>query len=173
VIKFGSSPVRKDAHMMGIKTAPYGSWKSPITSALIVTDAINIEWPAQVALDGKDVYWVETHPTENGRTVIVRWSPDGEVVDVTPPPFNARTRVHEYGGGAFTVEDGTVCFSNFVDQRLYRQDPGGMPQPITPEADLRYADGVIDQRWRRIICVCEDHTSEMARGRTQSGGWSV
>jgi dipeptidyl aminopeptidase/acylaminoacyl peptidase len=146
--------------MTGIKTAPYGSWKSPITSALIVTDAINIERPAQVALDGKDVYWVETRPTENGRTVIVRWSPDGTVVDVTPPTFNARTRVHEYGGGAFAVGDGTVYFSNFVDQRLYRQDAGGMPQPITPEADLRYADGVIDRRRRRIICVCEDHTKE-------------
>jgi dipeptidyl aminopeptidase/acylaminoacyl peptidase len=146
--------------MPAIKTAPYGSWKSPITSALIVTDAINITRPAQVALDGKDVYWVETRPTENGRTVIVRWSPDGTVVDVTPPMFNARTRVHEYGGGVFTIEDGTVYFSNFADQRLYRQDPGGMPQPITPEADLRYADGVIDRHRRRIICVCEDHTKE-------------
>lgn len=146
--------------MPGTKTAPYGSWKSPITSALIVKDAINIERPAQVALDGKDVYWVETRPTENGRTVIVKWSPDGTVVDVTPPMFNARTRVHEYGGGAFTVEDGTVYFSNYVDQRLYRQDAGDMPQPITPEAELRYADGVIDRRRRRIICVCEDHTRE-------------
>jgi dipeptidyl aminopeptidase/acylaminoacyl peptidase len=146
--------------MPRVKTGPYGSWKSPITSALIVADAINIEWPAQVALDGKDVYWVETRPTENGRTVIVRWSPDGTVMDVTPPMFSARTRVHEYGGGAFTVEDGTVYFCNFIDQRLYRQDPGGMPQPITPEADLRYADGIIDRRQRRIICVCEDHTKE-------------
>ena len=146
--------------MSGTKTAPYGSWKSPITSALIVKDAINIERPAQVALDGKDVYWVEMRPTENGRTVIVKWSPDGTVVDVTPPLFNVRTRVHEYGGGAFTVEDGTVYFSNYVDQRLYRQDAGDMPQPITPEADLRYADGVIDRRRRRIICVCEDHTKE-------------
>jgi dipeptidyl aminopeptidase/acylaminoacyl peptidase len=146
--------------MTAIRTASYGSWKSPITSTLIVTDAINIEWPAQVALDGKDVYWVETRPTENGRTVIVRWSPDGTVADVTPPTFNARTTVHEYGGGAFTVEDGTVYFSNFVDQRLYRQDPGGMPQPITREADLRYADGIIDRRRRRIICVCEDQTKE-------------
>jgi dipeptidyl aminopeptidase/acylaminoacyl peptidase len=146
--------------MAGIKTAPYGSWKSPITSALIVTGAIEIEWPAQVVLHGKDVYWVETRPAENGRSVIVRWSPDGTVVDITPPAFNARTRVHEYGGGAFTVDDGTVYFSNFVDQRLYRQDPGGKPQPITPQADLRYADGVIDRRRRRMICVCEDHTKK-------------
>ena len=146
--------------MPAIKTAPYGSWKSPITSALIVTDVINIVRPAQVVLDGQDIYWVETRPTENGRTVIVRRSPDGTVADVIPPTFNARSTVHEYGGGAFTAGDGTVYFSNFVDQRLYRQNPGGMPQPITREADLRYADGIIDRRRRRIICVCEDHTKE-------------
>jgi dipeptidyl aminopeptidase/acylaminoacyl peptidase len=143
-----------------IGTAPYGSWKSPITSALIVTDAINIVRPAQVALDGKDIYWVETRPTENGRTAIVKWSHDGTVEDVIPPTFNARSTVHEYGGGAFTVGDSTVYFSNFVDQRLYRQKLGGRPQPITPEVDVRYADGVIDRRRRRIICVCEDHTRE-------------
>jgi dipeptidyl aminopeptidase/acylaminoacyl peptidase len=78
---------------------------------------------------------------------------------VTPPPFNARTRVHEYGGGAFAVADGTVCFSNFADQRLYRQDPGGQPKPITPEVGLRYADAVFDRRRGRLICVREDHTA--------------
>jgi len=127
---------------------------------LIVTDVINIVRPAQIAVDGKDVYWVETRPAENGRTVIVRRSPDGTVADVTPPTFNARTTVHEYGGGAFAVEAGTVYFSSFVDQRLYRQDRDDTPRPITPVADLRYADGVIDRRRRRIICVCEDHTDE-------------
>jgi dipeptidyl aminopeptidase/acylaminoacyl peptidase len=146
--------------MTAIRTAPYGSWRSPITSALIVADVINIVRPVQIALEGGDIYWIETRPTENGRTVIVRRSPDETVVDVTPPGFNARTTVHEYGGGAFTVEDGTVYFSNFVDQRLYRQSPGATPEPITPEAGLRYADGVIDRRRRRIICVCEDHTRE-------------
>jgi dipeptidyl aminopeptidase/acylaminoacyl peptidase len=66
--------------------------------------------------------------------------------------------VHEYGGGAFVVADGTVYFSNFTDQRLYRQDPGCKPRPITPDVDLRYADGVIDRRRGRMICVREDHT---------------
>jgi len=79
--------------------------------------------------------------------------------DVTPLPFNARTRVHEYGGGAFAVADGTVYFSNFADQRLYRQDRGARPMPITPEVDLRYADGVIDRRRGRMICVREDHSN--------------
>ena len=137
------------------KVASYGSWKSPITSDLIVSETIGL---GQIALEGQDVYWIEVRPTEGGRNVIVRRTPDGTRTDVTPPPFNARTRVHEYGGGAFAVADGTVYFSNFADQRLYRQDPGAEPRPITPEADLRYADGVFDRRRGRMICVREDHT---------------
>ncbi len=137
------------------KVAPYGSWKSPITSDLIAAGTIGL---GQIVLDGEDIYWIEMHPAEGGRYVIVRWTPDGRITDVTPPPFNARTRVHEYGGGSFAVAEGTVYFSNFIDQRLYRQDPGAPPRAITPEADLRYADGVIDRRRSRMICVCEDHT---------------
>jgi len=137
------------------KVAAYGSWKSPITSDLIVSETIGL---GQIALDGKDVYWIEMRPAEGGRYVVVRRSPDGQIADVTPPPFNVRTRVHEYGGGAFVVANGTVYFSNFTDQRIYRQDPGSEPRPITPEAALRYADGVIDRRRGRMICVREDHT---------------
>jgi dipeptidyl aminopeptidase/acylaminoacyl peptidase len=135
--------------------APYGSWKSPITTDLIVSDTVVF---GDVVLDREDVYWSELRPTEGGRNVVVRRTPDGRTADVTPPEFNARTRVHEYGGGAFTVADGTVYFSNFADQRLYRQDPGKEPRPLTPAEDLRYADAVIDPRRRRMFCVREDHT---------------
>ncbi len=95
-------------------------------------------------------------PSEGGRHVIVRWR-DGIAEDVLPAPFNARTRAHEYGGGAFTVDEGAIYFSNDSDQRLYRLTPGGAPQAITPEAECRYADGVVDRRHNRILCVCEDH----------------
>ena len=125
------------------QVAPYGSWKSPITSDLIASATIRI---GQIMLDGEDIYWTEMRPAEGGRYVVVRRTPDGRTTDVTPSPFNARTRVHEYGGGSFVVADGTVYFSNFADQRLYRQDPGAEPRPITPEVDLRYADGVVDHR---------------------------
>jgi len=137
------------------QVAPYGSWKSPITSDMIASGAMRL---GQIALDGADIYWVEMRPAEGGRNVIVRRTPDGQTSDVTPAPFNARTRVHEYGGGAFAVMNGTVYFSNFRDQRLYRQQLGAQPQPLTPEEDLRYADGVIDRRRGRMICVREDHT---------------
>ncbi len=83
--------------------------------------------------DGGDLYWAESRPAEGGRTVVVRRSPAGEVSDVTPPGFDARTRVHEYGGGAYAVRDGEVFFANFADQRLYRHRPGEDPRPITPE----------------------------------------
>ena len=135
--------------------APYGSWKSPITTPLIVSGAVGL---GQIALDGDEVYWVEMRPSEGGRMVIVRRGPDGRTVDVTPPPFSARTRVHEYGGAAFLVDAGVVYFANFGDQRLYRHEDGEEPVAITPEAPLRFADGVFDAKRGRIVCVREDHS---------------
>jgi dipeptidyl aminopeptidase/acylaminoacyl peptidase len=136
--------------------APYGSWKSPITSDLIVAATIGL---GQVMLDGVNVYWDEARPTEGGRNVIVRWSPDSQTADMFPAPFNARTRVHEYGGGSFAVAQNVVYFSHFPDQRLYRQTPGGEPQPLTQNGAWRYADAIVDIRRNRLICVGEDHTS--------------
>lgn len=135
--------------------APYGSWKSPITSDLIVAGTIGL---GEVAIDGDNTYWIESRPSEDGRSVIVRRSGDGQIADAIPPGFNARTTVHEYGGGAYIVNDGTVYFSNFADQRIYRQLPGEEPQPITSTEKMRYADGVIDPRRNLIYCVREDHS---------------
>jgi dipeptidyl aminopeptidase/acylaminoacyl peptidase len=137
------------------RTAPYGSWKSPISAAAIASGTVGL---GHVALDARDIYWVEMRPAEGGRQVVVRRTPDGRTADVTPPPLSARTRVHEYGGGAYAVSRGVVFFSNFADQRLYRQDPGAAPRPITPAARLRYADAVVDEGRGRLVCVREDHT---------------
>ena len=139
------------------QVAPYGSWKSPITSDLIVTATVGL---GQIALDGGDVYWVELRPSEGGRNCIVRLAAGGGVSDVTPQGFNARTRVHEYGGGDFAVREGVVYFSNFSDQRVYRQEPGGAPAPITPEKSLRYSDFHFDARRGLLYAVREDHTVE-------------
>src|SRR5437870_12328864 len=111
----------------------------------------------EVALDGPDVYWLEQRPTEGGRYVVVRRTPDGRTSDVTPAGFNARTTVHEYGGGSYLPASGVLYFSNFEDQRLYRQTVDSDPQPLTPAADLRYADGVVDAKRGRVIYVREDH----------------
>src|SRR5581483_8858238 len=141
------------------ETAPYGSWKSPITADLIVQGTVGL---GQVMLDGEDVYWIEARPAEKGRNVIVRRTPDGQCKDVNPPETNVRTRVHEYGGGAYAVRDGGVCFSNFTDQRLLMKHISSvMSGYITPEtqaSDLRFADAVFDFPRNRLICICEDHT---------------
>ena len=139
------------------KLAPYGSWKSPITSDLIVEGSVGLGQPT---FDGDDIYWLELRPKESGRNVIVKRSPSGACVDVTPPGFNARTRVHEYGGGEYLVNSGNVYFSNFSDQRLYRQKGQSAPEPLTAPGDVRYADGCLDQARSRVICVREDHTTQ-------------
>ncbi|MDT4896428.1 MAG: hypothetical protein QOH25_1505 [Acidobacteriota bacterium] len=141
--------------MAETQVVPYGSWKSPITSDLIVKGSIGV---GQAMLDGLDVYWIEMRPSEAGRCVIVRRAPEGQTADVTPKPFNARTRVHEYGGGDYTVADGTVYFSNFDDQRLYKQSQNSEPVALTPEVSMRYADPIVDKKRGRLICVREDHT---------------
>ena len=145
-----------------VSATGYGSWKSPITSDLIVSSSIRL---GAVRLDGPDIYWGELRPTEGGRQLVVRYGPEdelGTVTDITPAPFNVRTRVHEYGGGAYVVHKGVVYFSNFADQRLYRQVAADMePEALTPEVSpsggLRYADAVVDGSRERLICVLEDH----------------
>lgn len=134
--------------------SPYGSWKSPITSELIASGTVGLGEPV---FDRDQVYWVETRPADGGRNVIVNRRPDGSVTDVTPQSFNARTRVHEYGGGGYLVSRGAIYFSNFADQRLYSQVSPGMVEPLTPVGDLRFADMILDKRKDRLISVCEDH----------------
>jgi dipeptidyl aminopeptidase/acylaminoacyl peptidase len=134
---------------------PYGSWKSPITADVVAAGEVGLE---QVRLDGNDIYWIERRSQEGGRKVVVRRSPDGQLTDLTPAPFNARTRVHEYGGGDYAVSDGRIVFSNFSDQRFYIQRSNSEPRPLTPAVDLRYADAVIDPRQDLVFCVREDHT---------------
>lgn len=129
--------------MAPLIVAPYGSWKSPITADVVAAGEVGLE---QVRLDGDEVYWIERRSQEGGRKIIVRRSPDGQVADITPAGFNARTRVHEYGGGDYAVSNGMIIFSNFTDQRLYVQNLGLEPRSLTPAADMRYADGIIDHQ---------------------------
>ena len=139
---------------------PYGAWPSPITADLIASGSIRL---SEVTLRGGDLYWLESRPTEGGRYVVVRRDADGRVEDVAPPDTNARTRVHEYGGASYMVGEGVVFFTDFIDQRLYRQDRGDDPVAITSEpevpAGLRYADPRLTPDGRTIVCVRERHTA--------------
>ncbi|MDH3371582.1 MAG: S9 family peptidase, partial [Gammaproteobacteria bacterium] len=136
--------------------AAYGSWKSPITTDRVVGSAVSL---GQIALDGPDIYWSEMRPGEGGRYVVLHWRA-GSMEEMLPAPFSARTRVHEYGGGAFLVQDGVLYFSNDRDQLLYRLAPGLTPQPITSGSGKRYADGVFDHWHREIVCIREDHGAD-------------
>jgi dipeptidyl aminopeptidase/acylaminoacyl peptidase len=139
-----------------VKVASYGSWKSPITASLTASSSLRI---SDIQLHGGGVFWSEMRPDEGGRCVVVG-SFDGEIRDCTPPGFNARTTVHEYGGGAYTVVDGVVYFSNFVGQLLYRYDPGKTPVNVTSNTDQRHASYFYDDSLRRLICVREDHSDK-------------
>jgi dipeptidyl aminopeptidase/acylaminoacyl peptidase len=139
--------------------APYGSWKSPITPDLIVAETIGM---GRIVLDGADTYWAELRPSEEGRNIIVKRTPEGETFDVTPDLFSVGNKVHEYGAGDYAVAGGVIYFSDFDDHRLYRHRPGEDPVPITPQGDMRYAGMVVDEGRGRVICVREDHTTDDA-----------
>jgi dipeptidyl aminopeptidase/acylaminoacyl peptidase len=145
--------------MTARRIAGYGSWSSPITSDFVVAETIGL---ADLRVAGGAIYWIEARPTENGRNVLVCGRTDGTIEDVTPPPWNVRTRVHEYGGASYVIAGHTVFFSNFADQLLYRLDPGGAPRPFSTQAGARYADGRFDATRNRLILVREDHRASGA-----------
>ncbi len=104
---------------------------------------------------------LEGRPAEGGRQALVRAAADGSTSELTPPPFNVRSRVHEYGGGSYVVVGDIVVFSDFADGRLYRLDPGAEAAvPITPDGPWRYADLRPDLARRRFYAVREDHSGE-------------
>jgi dipeptidyl aminopeptidase/acylaminoacyl peptidase len=136
------------------RVAPFGAWESPLTAEKVAGASLGL---GGLAVDGESVWWVEGRPAEEGRCVLVRWRPGAQPLDVIPPPWNARTRVHEYGGGAFAVAGGIACFSHLPDQRVYRLDETGPPRALTPPGPWRYADGVIDRRRGALVAVGEEH----------------
>jgi dipeptidyl aminopeptidase/acylaminoacyl peptidase len=138
---------------------PYGSWESALTAGHIARGATPL---GQLEVDGEEILWLEGRPLEGGRAVLVRQAADGSREVVTPDGFNVRTRVHEYGGGSYLARGGTIWFSNFADQRIYRQERGGPPVPVTteehsPGAGSRYADARITPDGKLILCVRELH----------------
>jgi dienelactone hydrolase len=142
------------------QVAAFGGWRSPISAGALASHSLPLSSPV---ITEEAVYWLEGKPLEGGRVTVVRLTQAGEPQELIPAPYNVRTRVHEYGGGAYLVHNGSVFFSNFADQRLYRQDPGGEPEPITPEptiaAGVRYADARVTSDGRWLISVRERHTS--------------
>lgn len=142
------------------KTASYGSWASPITADSLLNSSFGVGSPC---VDGDALYWLESRPHEGGRQVIVTPGPDGSIRELTPPGFNVRSRVHEYGGGAYLVADGVIYFQNFADQFLYRQVSGGAPELLYGVTNHRHADFILDRQRGRLLAVREDHTQGSAQ----------
>ena len=140
--------------------APYGSWPSPITIDLVAGEGgVSFGF---LGMSDEGIYWTESRPQEQGRTALVFAPYGGEPVDVVPEGFNVRSRVHEYGGGAWCRDGSTIYCSSFDDSRLYRiEGPGAAPVAITPEPPAphawRYADGRVFDDGRMIVCVRESH----------------
>jgi dipeptidyl aminopeptidase/acylaminoacyl peptidase len=136
------------------KVAPYGSWRSPISPDMLAKAS---SVPSELTMDGEDLYWLRLRPEEGGRYALVQKRKGSKIAEILPREFNVRTRVHEYGGGSYLVHEGTVFFSNFRDQRVYRQKSDEKPEPVTMEG-IRYSDYVMDTARNRLIGVAEDHT---------------
>ncbi|MFS2291573.1 MAG: prolyl oligopeptidase family serine peptidase [Actinomadura sp.] len=163
-------------------TLPYGSWPSPISAADVARARLRLSFPTVV---GSDVWWQETRPEEGGRTTVVHLK-GGHRTELLQAPWDARTRVHEYGGRSYlpvrTASGWSLVFSNYDDQRLHRLDEGDpKPYPLTPEpavpGGLRYADFVLSPDGTEIWCVCEGHIAPLdqdpgdpeAAGETAAG----
>lgn len=135
---------------------PCGAWTSPISAAVVAAGAVPL---AQLMLDGPRLGWLEGRASEGGRTTLMVHDAGG-TREVTPAPFNVRSRVHEYGGGACLLAGGVAWFSHHVDNRLYRVEAGSAPVALTAEASAhRFADFVLDAQRQRLLAVREDHSS--------------
>lgn len=156
--------------------APYGSWPSPVTAATLTRSAAGLGGPV---LDAGDVWWSELRPEEGGRVQLVRKQRNGPPTDVLPDGVSARTRVHEYGGGAWVVNDRVAYIARWDDQRLYRVEPGTDPVALTPEPPTpgahRYADLRLRPGRQWLVCVRERHegdgdvVNELVAVRTRPG----
>jgi dipeptidyl aminopeptidase/acylaminoacyl peptidase len=143
--------------------APYGSWCSPLSAAQVARGGGRLGG-ALLAADGA-LWWAEGRPDEGGRIALLRRPEGGEATDVLPAGANARTRVHEYGGGAWALAaPDLVLYTDFGDQRLYRLRLGEEPVAITPEpeveAGLRYADMWVAADGETVVCVREVHGAD-------------
>jgi dipeptidyl aminopeptidase/acylaminoacyl peptidase len=137
------------------QAAPCGAWASPITAAVVAAGSTPL---SGLLLDGADLYWLAGRASEGGRTTLLRQR-GGKVDELTPAPFNVRTRVHEYGGGAALAAGGAVWFSHYADNRIYRIEQNGKARPMSAGGDLRHADFVLDAARQRLIGVREDHSA--------------
>lgn len=143
-------------------TRPFGSWPSPVSASLVAGKSLRLGQPR---VENDCVYWTETRPEEQGRSVLVRWSPQEGGIDITPQPFSVQSRAHEYGGGAFTTHRDRAWFVNRNDQCIHEVS-GTKISAITDPGTQRFADLVFDAQRNRLLAVCEDYAAHFDEPHT-------
>ncbi|QBE63975.1 S9 family peptidase [Pseudoduganella lutea] len=141
-----------------LQTASHGTWPSPVSASMVAAGATPL---SSLAIAGTDILWLAGRASEAGRTTLQRLRTE-RVDELTPLPLNVRTRVHEYGGGAYAVEGDTVFFSHAGDNRLYRKDGDAPPVAFTAEGRQRFADFIVDRARNRLVAVRERHPDDPA-----------
>lgn len=166
----------RNSRLLMTQQRAFGSWPSPIKAATVAAGGTGV---GSAIAHRSDVWWSELRPTEAGRVVLVSRSADGSITDRLPAPFSARTRVHEYGGGAWWPGADGIYFANWADQRLYLlptaadavgDDVDPVPLTAAPAvpAGWRYADGSEHPDGSWVACVREDHHG--VGDETEGGG---
>lgn len=133
--------------------APYGSWKSPVTSEHLAGSSIGMD---QVRVEGDTVYWLESRPAEKGRLALMELR-HGKITELTAAPYSVRSRVHEYGGGAYTTHGNFLIFSHFGDHGVYLQEKGGTARLLTKAEKTRFADFSVDESRQCVIAIGQNH----------------
>src|SRR5471032_3378641 len=149
------------------RNAPFGAWPSTISAARVAAGATPLSQLAVGGADGSDIFWLAGRASEAGRNTLQRRH-GAMTGELTPLPFNVRSRVHEYGGGAYLVDGDTIYFSHFADNLIYKLDARldaradaadgtSAPVAVTRPGKQRHADFVSDRRRQRLISVREQH----------------
>lgn len=142
--------------MEAIRISTYGTWESPVTADWVIRSGVGVGHPS---FDQNGLFWLESRPTEGGRSTVVRRLTNGEDIDCVPAPYNVRSRVHEYGGGSYTIANDRLYFVNFQDQQVYGVVMGAesveAPIQITNALNARFAD--LHVAGDKLVCVMEQH----------------
>ena len=139
------------------ETHPYGSWSSPITAELVSGESVRLGGVAFSPAEPGVVLWTEGRPWESGRNVLVRGGPDGRRQDLVGAPYDVRSRVHEYGGGAFLATESCIYFVHDADQQVYAREADGAVRRVSAAPSVRFADPSFDHHRQRLVLVSEDH----------------
>ena len=144
------------ASQVNVTIAPYGAWESPFTAASIFEGADSV---SNLLIEDDQLYFIERRASANGRNILVRLNKNGSPEQLTPSDISVRSRVHEYGGRAYSIDGEDIYYSKFSDQKIYRRLPDGGDQALTIEG-LRYMQCVANHEHQQLICVREDHRGE-------------